>query len=182
MLSRISSLPLLTFLLCGLFGCQSVPMPKGTVGDARTARFISPEKTAGKRIADAAHDSLPVIREAITSELTGAGITVTEGPADLAVNYLLILQDGATTRMVGDYYSSASSDILRAAHAAGDAAGSDDSYLPRGAILIDVIDPSTNGLVYRNYAAGPVMRDLPEAEREALIRKAVAQALADFLK
>lgn len=182
MTSRFLHFATLASIVLVLVGCNTVPMPKGSVGDSRTARFISPEKATSDTFADAAHASLPVIRDAIAQELATAGITITEGASDLAINYLLILQDGATTRMVGDYYSSASSDILRAAHARGDTAGNDDNYLPQGAILIDVIDAKTNKLIYRNYAAGPVVKGMPEAERTARIRDAVAEALADFLR
>ncbi len=167
-------------LVLALSGCNSVPMPKGTVDDARTARFVSPEKSPGTTFADAAHASIPVIRTAIEEEFAASGITFTDGSSDLAINYLLVLQEGATTRMVGDYYGSSSSDILRAAHAHGDTSGSDDNYLPEGAILIDVIDAKTNKLIYRNFASGPITKGMSENERDLRIREAVSAALADF--
>ena len=79
-------------------------------------------------------------------------------------------------------YGRSADAIQDRAHVRGVVESKRPDYFRRAGIVIDLIDSRTNKLVYRDFAAGDVVRGASGATRAARIDAAVAQALAGFFR
>ena len=81
---------------------------------------------------------------------------------------------------MNDYfgYGRDSDALLDKAHQKGAIDSKNPNPFLAGTLVIDVIDAKTYKLLYRNYVARQVLRNIPETERDERIQSAVDQALA----
>ncbi len=177
-----------TFLVLALaalvLGCSSgIDLPKGSARGYTTVRLIGqqPHLTIPAEYKSAQNR----IRRAISNELQRNGLQVTSGPAQLIVAHLVVLQDNAMTTYLDDYYGSGleAEAIADAAHQSQVVEGKRREYFRQAGLVIDVIDASTNKLIFRNY----VKRDIlppgtPASTRNQVVDQAVAETLAPFFR
>ena len=106
--------------------------------------------------------------------------------ADLIVGYLVVQQDNAMTTYFDEYFGHGRDpdEISDAAHRKNVINGKRPDQFERAGVVVDVIDAKTYELVYRNYAAGDIVRSNNDATRAAAVTTdagaiASAQATAD---
>ncbi|MGO9586983.1 MAG: DUF4136 domain-containing protein [Limisphaerales bacterium] len=163
-----------------LAGCSSTStkLNTGTV-HASTFSFVTgrpmPPDYAEKR--EQIHR---LVQSAITTNLTAKGISRVPAGGDVFLAYLIILGDNVATTDVNDYfgYGRDSDALLDKAHQKGAIDSKNPNPFLAGTLVIDVIDAKTYKLLYRNYVARQVLRNIPETERDERIQSAVDQALA----
>ena len=163
-----------------LAGCSSTStkLNTGTV-HASTFSFVTrrpmPPDYAEKR--EQIHR---LVQSAITTNLTAKGISRVQAGGDVFLAYLIILGDNVATTDVNDYfgYGRDSDALLDKAHQKGAIDSKNPNPFLAGTLVIDVIDAKTYKLLYRNYVARQVLRNIPETERDERIQSAVDQALA----
>ncbi len=174
-LLRLSCLCAFSLGLLAFSGCNTVStVTSGSAKGYTTASFVT-EARPGFTPEETQADLM--IREAIKNDFESHGIKgVPPGEGQLIVNYLIIVQDKASTTAIADYYGSSTADIISAAHGKRGSVGE----LPRGAVVIDVIDAATSKVIYRNYTAKTLTPNATEATRRSRINEAVKAALADF--
>jgi len=165
-----------------LAGCStSVDMPRGTSKGYSSARLIKRNPNAS--ITDATERKVHgMIQGAIEKQFQALGLGYGQPGADLTVAYLVLYQEPGMTAQYDDYfgYGRDANAITDKAHQAGAVEGKRPDYFERAGIVIDVLDAKTNELVYRNYAAGDVVRSASDSTRRERINGAVAQALGEF--
>ena len=125
-----------------------------------------------------------MIQKSIARQFSAKGLAYGKGDADLTVAYLVIYQEPGMTARYDDYfgYGRDADEISDLAHTRGVLENKRPDYFQRAGIVIDVIDARTNKLVYRNFAAGDVVRGASDGTRAARIDAAVGQALSPFFQ
>ncbi len=175
----------LIFATAVLAGCASVEQPKGSSKGYSSVRFMRAKATLDPpEFIDDSEQANRLIQAAITDQFRANGIEFGGEDADLAVGYLLIVQNNASTGMVNDYfgYGRDSLEISELAHKRGVLEGNRPDYFEAGAIVIDLVDAKTNKLVYRNFAKRDLLENPSEAQRRQRINAAVAEALGPFFR
>jgi hypothetical protein len=163
-----------------LAGCSSTPtkVSTGTV-HASTFSFVTgrpmPPDYAEKR--EQIH---ALIQSAITTNLTAKGLSRAPAGGDVFLAYLVILGDNVSTTDVNDYFGyGRDSDALMDKTQQKSAINNENpNFFMAGTLVIDVIDAKTYKLLYRNYVARQVLRNVPDDVRAERIQSAVDQALA----
>lgn len=161
----------------------SIDMPRGTSKGYSSARLI--KRSPGATISDADERQVHgMIQNALKGQFQAKGLSFGQSNAELLVAYLVLYQEPGMTAQYDDYfgYGRDASAITDRAHQVGTVEGKRPEYFERAGIVIDVIDARTGKLVFRNYAAGDVVRGLSDATRRERINGLVAQALAGFFK
>ena len=181
-ISRTGRFVLLLLLAACAAGCTTVPMPKGSSKAYSTARFIAPNKPLGEDESPIFIESNRMIKESIAAQMEKHGLQIVEGKADLIVAHLIILQDNVSTSYSNQYFGYQDfSDLVNLAHKKG-MKSQYPVHVQKRVLVIDLIDAKTFKLVYRNYALGGTMVNLPEEERQAQIDTAVADTLQQFFR
>ncbi|WOO42992.1 DUF4136 domain-containing protein [Rubellicoccus peritrichatus] len=171
---QILALPII--LATAFVGCETVKMDtSGSAKGYTTVSFVT-EARPGFTPEETQADLM--VRQAIADDFASHGIEGMQSGGELIVNYLIIVQDKATTTSLADYYGDSTADIISAAHSKRGSAG----YLGRGAVVIDIIDAKTNKVIYRNYAHKTLLPHPTEEARRRNINSAVQQALAKFFR
>jgi hypothetical protein len=170
----------LFFVSCG----PGVDLPKGTSKGYTSARLTlrNPNLPA---ISDPAERSVHgMIQNSIGRQFRAKGLTYGASGADLIVAYLVIYQETGVTASYQDYFGAGreTESIIDRAHVRGVIESKRPDYFRRAGIVIDLIDSRTNKLVYRNFAAGDVVRGASAKTRAARIDAAVAQTLSGFFR
>lgn len=159
----------------------NVDMPKGTSKGYASARLVqrNPNLTPNTATQTLVH---PMIQKSIGNQFTSHGLSYGKANAQLTVAYLVIYQEPGMTARYEDYfgYGRSTEEIADLAHTRGVIDNKRPDYFKRAGIVIDVIDSSTNKLVYRNFAAGDVITGASESSRVSRINAAVGQALQPF--
>jgi hypothetical protein len=183
--------PMLRTFVCSVIGlagltlvsCETtVDMPKGNSKGYRSARLIQRDPNL-PRITDPTERSVhQLIQNSISRRFSARGLSFGTSGADLVVAYLVLYQEPGMTARYDDYfgYGRSADDIAGFAHERGAVENKRPDYFQRGAVVIDVVDARTNELIYRNYAAGDVVRGASDTTRAARIDAAVGQALDAF--
>jgi hypothetical protein len=174
-----------TAIICLAFvSCSTnVDMPKGTSKGYSSARLIQRDSNLPaitKPIEKQVHG---MIQNSISKQFTSRGMTYGKGDADLIVAYLVIYQEPGMTADFREYfgYGRNADDIAMLAHDRG-ALGSRSEFFRQAGIVVDVVDRSTNKLVYRGFSKNDVVKGASDSTRAARIDAAVTQALAPFFK
>lgn len=176
MLKILQILALPAVILAAFSGCETVKMDtSGSAKGYKTASFVT-EARPGFTPEETQADLM--VRQAIADDFATHGIEGVQSGGELIVNYLIIVQDKATTTAWADYYGTNTADLISAAHSHRGDVG----YLGRGAVVIDVIDAETNQVIYRNYAKKTLLQHPTEDARRRNINSAVQQALAKFFQ
>ena len=126
------------------------------------------------------------IKTALKREFSERGLKEAKSieDAELVIAYLLIVQDGATSTAIRDYYVDSGSDILSKAHRLNMKKPKKyytDSYI-KGSLVVDIVDREKNELIYRDYATRNVFDSQSEKERQQSIVEAVAEATEEFFR
>ena len=182
---KFCTLPALTILSLVLVACgPAVDMPKGTSKGYTSARLT--QRDPGRpAIANPTERSIHgLIQNSLRRQFAAKGLAYGSANADLVVAYLVIYQEPGMTTSYEDYfgYGRSADAIQDRAHVRGVVESKRPDYFRRAGIVIDLIDSRTNKLVYRDFAAGDVVRGASGATRAARIDAAVAQALAGFFR
>lgn len=168
-----------------LVSCSTtVEMPRGTSNGYMSARLIQ-RSPAARPVTDPTELEVHrMIQASLARQFTAKGLTYGKGDAQLAVAYLVLYQEPGMTAEYADFfgYGRDAAPITDKAHVRGSIENKRPDYFRRAGIVVDVIDARTNKLVFRNYAAGDVVRGASAATRAARIDAAVTQALAPFLR
>jgi hypothetical protein len=159
-------------------------MPKGTSKGYRSARLTvrDPRQPVPSDSTERAVHRM--IQDSLRRQFSAKGLAYGNGNAELAVAYLVIYQEPGITASYDDYFGHGrdSGEIADIAHIKGTVESGRPDYFQRAGIVIDIIDSRSNKLVYRDFAAGDVVRGASPASRAARIDAAVAQALAGFFR
>jgi hypothetical protein len=174
--------PLLAIASLAVISCSTnVDMPKGTSKGYTSARLVqrNPNLKADTATQTQVHQ---MIQKSIASQFTSHGLTYGKSNAELTVAYLVIYQEPGMTARYEDYfgYGRSTEEIADLAHTRGVIDNKNPDYFKRAGIVVDVIDSSTNKLVYRNFAAGDVVTGASDGTRAARINTVVGQALEPF--
>lgn len=112
------------------------------------------------------------IRKAVEAQLAAKGLSRTETNADLKVVYVAGLgaQKQYNTVVTGGYGYG-----WRGARMGGSMATTTETTIPKGALVVDLVDVRRNELVWRARATATVDPDRKPEEAEATLGKAVAK-------
>ena len=179
----------LVFLCIGialLNGCNSIDLPKGKSKGYSSYRIYKHAPDSVPDFSSKEDRTHERIKAALRQEFSEHGLEESEPAedAELVVAYLLIVQDGATSTAIRDYYISSGSKILSKAHRRSLRKPKKyytDTYIT-GSLIVDIIDKKNNKLIYRDYATRKVFDYLSEEEREQTVVEVVAEATADFFR
>lgn len=178
------------FSLClgiGLLGgCNSIDLPKGTSKGYSSYSIYkaSPEKAPDfSSKEDRTHE---LIKTAIREKFSEHGLKESESvkDAELVVAYLVIVQDGASSTAIRDYYINSGSEILSKAHRRSFKKAKEyytDTYIT-GSLIVDIIDKKNNKLIYRDHVTRKMFDSLSEEAREQSIFEGVAEVTAEFFR
>jgi hypothetical protein len=174
---------LAVFSTLALAGCTSPPMQVDTGAiHARTFSFVrsnAPSDAAYDQKRQAIH---AMIQSAITSDLTGKGLTRVDNGGDVTVTYLIVVGNNVSTMAISDYwgYSGDASAIQDAIHKSETIKNENPNYFEAGTLVIDIIDSNSFKLLKRATVQRPVLRNVPSEIRQEHIQQAVDQALSDL--
>ena len=178
----LSGLAVLSLVLvsCG----PGIDLPKGSSKGYNSARLTlrNPNLPAISNPTELAIHGM--IQKSLRQQFTAKGLAYGSANADLVVAYLVIYQEPGMTTSYQNYfgYGRPADAIADRAHTRGAVESKRPDYFQRAGIVIDVIDRSSNKLVYRNFAAGDVVRGASDTTRAARIDAAIAQTLAGFFR
>ena len=182
---KFLTLPVLAALSLILAACgPGIEMPKGTSKGYTSARLTHPNPNLPP-VADPTQRAIHgMIRDSLRQQFTAKGLAYGAANAQLVVAYLVIYQESGMTASHEEYfgYGRDGAAIADRAHERGVIESKRPDYFQRAGIVIDLIDSRTNKLVYRNFAAGDVVKGASAKTRAARIDAAVAQALAGFFR
>lgn len=178
---------LLTFASLALVSCSmnNVDMPKGTSKNYTSARLVTRNPNLSGGTSEIENRVHGMIQKSISGNFNSKGLAYGKGKADLTVAYMVIYQEPGMTATYEDYfgYGRSSVAISDLAHTRGVIDNKRPDYFKRAGIVIDVIDSSTNELVYRNFAAGDIVESgASNSARQARIDSLVGEALAQFFR
>lgn len=175
-------LPALSLVLaaCG----PSVDMPKGTSKGYTSARLTQRNPSLPAISNPTERGIHGMIQNSLARQFRAKGLAYGTANAELVVAYLVIYQEPGMTTSYTDYfgYGRPADAIADRAHVRGTVESTRPDFFRRAGIVIDLIDSRTNKLVYRDFAAGDVVRGASDKTRAARIDAAVAQALAGFFR
>jgi hypothetical protein len=177
----------LSIAVSALFiGCSSVEMPKGTSKGYASARFVTEGSKPLPQFAQIEADVNGMIQNSIRTLFQDSGMEfrLAGSESDVAVTYLLIMQNNIGTIAIEDYfgYGREVESITSAAHEKWVVKGNREDQFEVGTILVDVLDSTTSNLIYRGYAHGDIKRDISDEERATRIAESVEEALGSFFK
>ena len=171
-----------TTALLAISCSKHIDMPKGTSKGYNSARLVQ-RNSQSPSITDANEKQVhSMIQKSISKQFGAKGMSYGDRNAQLVVAYLVIYQEPGMTASYEDYfgYGRDTEKISDVAHTRGSLKNKRPDYFRQAGVLIDVIDSSTNKLVYRNLAKGDVVKGASAGTRAAKIDAAVGQALAPF--
>lgn len=167
-----------------LNACSSgVDMPGGTSKGYSSARLVARKTGAPASTATQAQVH-GMIQKSLAAQFTSNGMAYNQPGADLVVGYLVVFQDNAMTTYFDDYfgYGRDPEAISEQAHKKGVIEGTRPDSFERAGIVIDIIDARTNKLVYRDFAAGDIVKGVSDSTRAQRVDNAVQTALASFFR
>jgi hypothetical protein len=173
-------LPLLATVALALGGCATSEPARFSTGPvkARTFNFVRMDVDKQASYAEKRAEVNAHIQTAITDRLAAKGLTKVETNGDVAVLYLIIISDGASTKTINDYfgYSDAAYALQDKAHQAFVLDKRNPTAFDAGTLVIDIVDMSKGTILWRNFVYRPILRDLPTEQRQARLQEAVNEA------
>jgi hypothetical protein len=165
-------------------GCSSTPPLQVDAGPipAGTFNFVNNKSSAQAAREEKRQAVHAMIQEAITENLTARGFQKVNGPAEVAVAYLVVVGNGAATVTFDDYFGLGRNgqEIGEKAHDAQDKVFTGVNYAEAGLLVIDLLEPNTSKLLKRSSVVRPVLRNAPAEIRKEHIQAAVTEALQDL--
>ncbi len=168
--------------LAVLPACRTVEQPKGSSTGYKSARLVRPHSAPTFAAPD--DQANHAIQSALASTFRSHGFEVRSDNADLAVAYLILVQDNVSTTLINDYFGFGRSamEIADLAHERGVLRNHCADSYKAGTVVIDIIDTKTGKLVYRDYATRDITGELSDAQLKARADSAVRQALEKFFR
>ena len=182
---QFPSLPVLAALSLVLAACgPGVDMPKGTSKGYSSARLTQRDPNLPAITSPTERSIHGMIQHSLGKQFRAKGLNYGPANAALVVTYLVIYQEPGMTASYRDFwgYGRSADAVTDLAHDRGTVNSKRPDYFQRAGIVIDVIDSNTNKLVYRNFAAGEVVRGASNKTRAGRIDAAIAQALEGFFR
>jgi hypothetical protein len=171
-------------LALALSGCSTVPVQvdKGPI-HAQTFSFINRAQRAIPQYADNRAAVLERVQEAIATNLVAKGLTQEATGGDVTVAFLVIVGNNVTTMAVNDYfgYSEDSAKLLNKIHEEDTGEGGQRGYYESGTLVIDIVNPSTQELLWRGSIQRQVLRNLPTEQRLARLQETVDAILKNLV-
>ncbi len=175
---------LTTLLAAGalaLAGCSSVKtnVDTGPI-KASTFSFINtgskPPPAPANNVA-AVH---ALVQDDITRTLAGKGLSKLPTGGDVTVGYLIIAGNNVSTTALGEYfgYSSDTDALADKVHTAQTIKSGRRDYFEAGTLVIDLIDPKTNTLLWRSSMQRDILRNLTPEVRAARVQEVVDSCLS----
>jgi len=162
-------------------GCAGTPtqVHSGKV-KAQTFSFVKTSQASRFPQADHREHVNAAIQAAIKQNLQLKGLTHLPEGGDVTVAYLVIVGNNATTTAINDHfgYGRDYSDLREKAHKAATIDNKNPNYFEVGTLLIDIIDPKSGELLYRDFGYREMLKNLPENTRRAKLQAVVDQILA----
>ena len=162
-----------------LTSCASTPtrLDTGPI-KAHTFNFVRMAEASDSTVGDNRPEVHAMIQNAIEKNLAAKGLTKVDENGDVAVGYLIIISDSATTKTINDYFNEGDSYGLQdKAHEAFVIGNKNQTPFPAGTLVIDIVDFKRYLVLKRNFAWRPVVQDLPVEERQERIQGAVDEIL-----
>ncbi len=179
MKSKFLPLVILGLLVSGDCFAVSTKVNRGTI-HARSFNFVRRTGKADPSISDNREAVHKLIQSAITRNLASRGVQRVNGGGDLAVRYLLIKGDNASTTAIRDYFGPG--DDLGALHDKAQKAytgSKNPDHFEAGTLLIDLVDGRNFKLMKRGYTTRPIAPGLSSSARAARIQQGVDEILRD---
>jgi len=163
-------------------GCSSVKfhVDNGPI-KARTFSFVrlGPAQAPSEKSIVAVHAAF---QDAITRSLAAKGISKQPTGGDVTVAYLVVGGNNAATTSLNDYYgySSDANALVDMIHKQQTVKDQNRNYFQEGTLVVDLVDPATGKLLWRNSIERDIVRDVtPETrvERIQQVTDAVFQPL-----
>lgn len=179
----MKSLPILILItgLLGLTGCSTPTRVDSGPIRARTFSFIDPGPRQIPAYADTSQRVHAVIQKSITDDLATRGVTLTPKGGDVIVGYLLITGDNASTASINEYFGLRDDAVALQDKAHAVYTGQKNpNHFQAGTLVIDIIDSKTYELLRRGYATRPVLPNLSQDARAALVEQAVNEIFRDL--
>ncbi len=177
-ISVFASLFAMVFSSC----TPSVDMPKGNSSKYASARLAILENTNG--VPDEMKAVHPMIHRSLQKEFTRNGLSFGSQNSDLIIGYMVLVQEPGMTQQYASYFGNGrdGDKVRHVAHLKGAVDNGRPDFFQRAGIIIDVIDAKTNKLIYRDFAAGDMVKGISGSARQARIDAAVTEALNGFFK
>ena len=160
-------LPLLTAVGCSTVTTSSDYDPEHDFAGLETYAWL--ESRPDTAVGDLAAGR---VRTAVDEVLVGLGYRVVEAQADFLITFGVSRQDRVRVTEQDTYG--------RRRYGSWDSRRVDVYEYQEGTLVLDVIDPETELLVWRGTATGVIVRDRTPEERMEKTREAVAAMLASF--
>ena len=179
--SLISGIILAAFAFAPL-GCSSVKfrVDKGPI-KAHTFSFVrvGPGQASSDQNIKAIHAAF---QDAITRSLAAKGITKQPTGGDVTVAYQVVGGNNAATTSLNDYYgySSDANALVDMIHKQQTVKDQNRNYFQEGTLVVDLVDPATGKLLWRNSIERDIVRDVTQqtrAERIQEVTDAIFQPL-----
>jgi len=163
-------------------GCSSVETRVDT-GPIRARSFsfikISAETPTFANNVAAIH---AMVQDAITRTLAGKGVTRLPAGGDVTVAYLIIAGNNASTTSLNEYfgYGDEATALVDKVHKEETTENERRDYFEAGTLVVDVIDPRTNKLLWRGSLQRDILRNATPEVRAARIQQVVQGVLASL--
>jgi hypothetical protein len=157
-------------------GCSTAPVEvnNGPV-HAHTFSYLKPPERGLPQYADKRTEVLQYVQDAITTNLVSKGLTKQESGGDVTVAFLVIVGNNVTTTQLSDYfgYSEDAAKLMNKVHEVDTDSGDQRAYFEAGTLVIDIINPTTQKLLWRGSLQRQILRQLPMDQRLARLQETV---------
>ncbi|MEM0967198.1 MAG: DUF4136 domain-containing protein [Verrucomicrobiota bacterium] len=154
-------------------------MPKQSADGYETFRFYNPNVEELPTFADQSVEAMAIIQKRLKKDLEDAGLKEAGADADLVITYLVVVQNNTVTTAISDYYQNSGIEIIEAAHEYVQDHKPNRRF-EAGTVIVDVIDASTQRLIYRDFATREVIKGSTGEERKQAIESATDEAIQAF--
>jgi len=160
-------------------GCSSVKtrVDNGPI-KAHTFSFVSIGSKAPASASNVAAIHA-TIQDAITRALASKGVSKLPSGGDVTVAYLLIAGDNVSTTSLNDYfgYNSDATALVDQIHKQQTIKDNDRNHFEAGTLVIDLVDPQTSKLLWRNSMQRDILRNVTTEARAERIQEVVDATL-----
>jgi len=171
---------ILTSCLLLIAACSTAPVEvnKGPV-HARTFSYLAPANRGVPQYADNRTEVLQRVQEAITTNLVAKGLSKVDSGGDVTVAFLVIVGNNVTTASLNEYfgYSEDAAKLMNKVHEVDTDSGGQRGYYEAGTLVIDLINPKTQELLWRGSIQRQMLRQLPMDQRLARLQETVDAVL-----
>ncbi len=177
-------------MVLGLSGCATIATTSDYVktenfSNLKTYSWVSDvqKKTGDARVDSALTDSR--IRNAIDNELLAKGFQKqASGATDFKVSYQAMIETKTVETIIDPPYMAPSAADIRSGDFHNDWAFAGktafvDEY-DEGTVLVDIVNPKTNQLIWRGTGKATVLENASPEKREARINEGIKKILSQF--